>query len=171
MINSVALTGRLTRDVDLRYTQSGIAVGTFTLAVDRQFKSAQGERETDFITCAIWRKGAENLSNFTHKGALIGVQGHLQTRNYDNAQGQRVYVTEVIVESFSLLEPKGAAPAQSPEYAPQAAPVPPQGPAGTTTPAPAWNAPTGASRPQQAYADPFVNNGQPIDVMDEDLPF
>lgn len=108
MLNSVALTGRLTKPVDLRYTQSGTAVGSFTIAVDRQFRSANGERETDFINCAIWRKSAENFANFTHKGALVGIEGHIQTRTYDNAQGQRVYVTEVIVENFALLEPKGS---------------------------------------------------------------
>lgn len=106
MLNSVALTGRLTKDVDLRYTQSGTAVGSFTIAVDRQFRSANGERETDFISCAIWRKSAENLAKFTHKGSLIGVEGHVQTRTYDNAQGNKVYVTEVIVENFALLEPR-----------------------------------------------------------------
>ena len=104
MLNSVALTGRLTRDVDLRYTQSGTAVGSFTLAVDRQFRSANGERETDFINCVIWRKSAENFANFTKKGSLVGVEGHIQTRTYDNAQGQKVYVTEVVVENFALLE-------------------------------------------------------------------
>lgn len=108
MLNSVALTGRLTKPVDLRFTQSGTAVGSFTIAVDRQFRSANGERETDFINCAIWRKSAENFANFTHKGALVGIEGHIQTRTYDNAQGQRVYVTEVIVENFALLEPKGS---------------------------------------------------------------
>lgn len=104
MLNSVALTGRLTRDVDLRYTQSGTAVGSFTLAVDRQFRSANGERETDFINCVIWRKSAENFANFTKKGSMVGVEGHIQTRTYDNAQGQKVYVTEVVVENFALLE-------------------------------------------------------------------
>ena len=104
MLNSVSLTGRLTRDVDLRYTQSGTAVGSFTLAVDRKFKSKNGERETDFVNCQIWRKSAENFANFTKKGSLVGVEGHIQTRTYDNAQGQKVFVTEVIVDSFALLE-------------------------------------------------------------------
>ena len=106
MINTVVLTGRLTRDVDLKYTQSGLAVGTFNLAVDRRFKSAKGEQEVDFINCVIWRKAAENLANFAGKGTLIGVEGRLQTRNYENKQGQRVYITEVVVENFSFLEPR-----------------------------------------------------------------
>ena len=106
MINSVSLTGRITKDIELRYTQSGIAVGSFTLAVDRQFRSENGDRETDFINCVIWRKSAENLSKYTRKGSLIGVSGHLQVRNYENQQGQRVYVTEVVIDNFALLEHK-----------------------------------------------------------------
>ncbi|AGR64359.1 single-stranded DNA-binding protein [Lactobacillus reuteri] len=104
MINRVILTGRLTNNPELKYTTSGNAVATFNLAVNRQFKNQNGEREADFIRCIIWRKSAENLTNFTHKGSLIGVEGRIQTRSYENQQGQRVYVTEVIVDSFALLE-------------------------------------------------------------------
>ena len=104
MINRAILTGRLTRDVDLRYTPSGIAVGNFRLAVDRNFKNRNGQREADFINCVIWRKGAENFANFTHKGSLVGIDGRLQSRSYDNKQGQRVYVTEIVVDNFALLE-------------------------------------------------------------------
>ncbi|MCQ5204159.1 single-stranded DNA-binding protein, partial [Mordavella massiliensis] len=95
MLNRVVLTGRLTRDAELRYTQGGTSVASFTLAVDRQFRNAQGERDADFINCVIWRKPAENFANFTHKGALVGIDGSLRTRSYENNQGQRVYVTEV----------------------------------------------------------------------------
>lgn len=104
MLNSVALTGRLTRDVDLRVTTSGTAVGTYSLAVDRQFRSDNGERETDYLHCVIWRKTAENFEYFTQKGTLVGVEGLITTRTYDNATGQKVYVTEVVVENFALLE-------------------------------------------------------------------
>lgn len=104
MINRVVLVGRLTRDPELRTTGSGISVATFTLAVDRQFTNASGQREADFISCVIWRKAAENFCNFTSKGSLVGIQGRIQTRNYDNKDGQRVYVTEVLVDNFSLLE-------------------------------------------------------------------
>ncbi|MCD7132989.1 single-stranded DNA-binding protein [Limosilactobacillus balticus] len=104
MINRVILTGRLTNNPELKYTTSGNAVATFNLAVNRQFKNQNGEREADFIRCIIWRKSAENLTNFTHKGSLIGVEGRIQTRSYENQQGQRVYITEVIVDSFALLE-------------------------------------------------------------------
>ncbi|PVY81998.1 single-stranded DNA-binding protein [Convivina intestini] len=109
MINRVVLTGRLTKDVELRYTQSGTAVGTFTIAVQRSFKNENNERESDFIDAVIWRKAAENFANFTGKGALVAVEGRLQTRNYENNQGQRVYVTELVVDNFSLLESRAEA--------------------------------------------------------------
>lgn len=106
MINNVVLVGRLVRNVELRYTPSNQAVATFTLAVNRNFKKQDGEREADFINCVMWRQQAENLANWTKKGALIGVTGRIQTRNYENQQGQRVYVTEVIADSFQVLENK-----------------------------------------------------------------
>lgn len=106
MINRVVLIGRLTKDVEVRYTQSGVAVGTFSLAVNRQFTNASGEREADFINGVIWRKAAENFANFTHKGALVAIEGRLQTRNYEDGNGKRIYVTEVVADNFSLLEKK-----------------------------------------------------------------
>ncbi|MGF3182281.1 single-stranded DNA-binding protein [Facklamia sp. P12934] len=106
MINHVNLIGRLTKEVDLRYTQSGTPVGSFILAVNRSFTNQQGEREADFIRCVIWRKAAENLANFTRKGSLIGLEGSIQTRIYDDDQGNKVYITEVNVRNFHLLEPK-----------------------------------------------------------------
>nr|DAY24651.1 MAG TPA: Single strand binding protein [Caudoviricetes sp.] len=104
MINNVTLIGRLTKDAELRYTPSNVAVATFTLAVNRTFKNENGDREADFINCVMWRQQAENLANWAKKGALIGITGRIQTRNYDNQQGQRVYVTEVVAEQFQLLE-------------------------------------------------------------------
>lgn len=104
MINNVVLIGRLTRDVDLRYTHQNQAVGQFTLAVNRNFKNQNGEYDADFINCVIWGKLAENFANWTKKGNLVGITGRVQTRNYENQQGQRMYVTEVVAESFQLLE-------------------------------------------------------------------
>ena len=104
MINNVVLVGRMTRDAELHYTQQNLAVVTFNLAVNRNFKNQSGEREADFINCVIWRQQAENLANWAKKGALIGITGRIQTRNYDNQQGQRVYVTEVVADNFQLLE-------------------------------------------------------------------
>ncbi|ORJ28166.1 single-stranded DNA-binding protein, partial [Streptococcus oralis] len=91
-------------DAELRYTPQNVAVATFTLAVNRTFKSQNGEREADFINCVMWRQQAENLANWAKKGSLIGVTGRIQTRSYDNQQGQRVYVTEVVAENFQMLE-------------------------------------------------------------------
>lgn len=104
MINRVVLVGRLTRDPELRTTSSGNSVATFTVAVERPYKNAQGKRSADFVNCVIWRKAAENLCKFTSKGSLVGIDGRIQTRSYDNKNGQRVFVTEVLVENFSLLE-------------------------------------------------------------------
>lgn len=104
MLNSTCLVGRLTKDPELRYTPNNQAVATFGLAVNRNFKSQNGEREADFINCVIWRQQAENLANWAKKGALIGITGRIQTRNYENQQGQRVYVTEVVADNFQLLE-------------------------------------------------------------------
>ena len=198
MLNSVALTGRLTRDVDLRYTQSGTAVGSFTLAVDRQFRSANGERETDFINCVIWRKSAENFANFTKKGSMVGVEGHIQTRTYDNAQGQKVYVTEVVVENFALLESRATTqqrpsepanpagqgnqnygggqqfgnnqPQNPPSIGSQGAPNNASSSNPGQNPAASQNQ-GGNSAANPANPDPFANNGKPIDISDDDLPF
>lgn len=105
MINRVCLTGRLTKDVELMKTQYGNVVSHITLAVDRNFKK-DGQQNTDFINCVAFGKQAEAMNNYLSKGYLIGIDGRIQTRNYKNKQGQTVYVTEVIVDSFSFLESK-----------------------------------------------------------------
>lgn len=106
MINNVVLVGRLTRDPELRFISNGQAVATFNLAVNRNFTNQSGEREADFVNCVIWRKPAETLANYAKKGTLLGVVGRIQTRNYENQQGQRVYVTEVVCDNFQLFESK-----------------------------------------------------------------
>ena len=108
MINNVVLVGRMTRDAEHRYTPSNQAVATFTLAVNRNFKNQNGEREADFINVVIWRQQAENLANWAKKGTLVGITGRIQTRNYENQQGQRVYVTEVVADNFQLLESRNS---------------------------------------------------------------
>lgn len=147
MINRVILIGRLTKDPELKYTSSGAAVGTFNLAVNRQFTNANGDREADFINCVIWRKSAENFANFTHKGSLVGIDGRLQTRNYENQQGQRVYVTEVVVDNFSLLESRASGQSDAKPYA------------------------NTQNQTQSKPADTFANKGQAIDISDDGLPF
>ncbi len=105
MVNSVVLIGRLTKDPELRTTGSGTPVVSFTLAVNRRFKS-QGQPEADFINCVAWNKTAETMARYLHKGSLIAITGRIETRNYENQQGQRVYVTEVVADSFDFLEPR-----------------------------------------------------------------
>lgn len=106
MMNRVVLVGRLTKDPELRYTPNGVPVATFTLAVNRPFSNQSGEREADFINVVVWRKPAENVANFLKKGSLAGVDGRIQTRNYEGSDGKRVYVTEVQAESVQFLEPR-----------------------------------------------------------------
>jgi single-strand DNA-binding protein len=106
MLNRVIIVGRLTKDPELRYTSSGVAVATFTLAVNRPFKNQNREQEADFINCVVWRKPAETVANYLKKGSLAGVDGRLQTRSYEGQNG-RVFVTEVIAESVSFLDSKG----------------------------------------------------------------
>lgn len=142
MINQVVLVGRLTKEVNLKYTPSNQAVATFSLAVNRNFKSQNGEREADFINCVIWRQQAENLANWVKKGALIGITGRIQTRSYENQQGQRVYVTEVVADSFQLLESrKDREGGQSQGY----------------------------SHPD--FSRQTQMNANPMDISDDDLPF
>lgn len=154
MINRVVLVGRLVRDPELRYTQNGAAVTSFTVAVNRRFTNSQGEREADFISCIIWRKAAENFVNFTKKGSLVGIDGRIQTRNYENKQGQRVYVTEVVVDNFSLLESRNANSSDSTND--------------NSNKAPNYNQ---SKNSNTNVSDPFADNSKPIDISDSDLPF
>ena len=106
MINQVTLVGRLTKDPELKMTTEGTPVTQVTLAVSRHFRNHNGEIETDFIQCTLWRKAAENTAAYCRKGAVVGVTGRLQTRHYDNREGKRVYVTEVVAESIRFLSGK-----------------------------------------------------------------
>lgn len=164
MLNRVVLVGRLTKDPDLRYTASGIAVANFTIAVNRPFSNQQGDREADFINCVVWRKPAENLANYMGKGSLIGVDGRIQTRSYDGQDGKRVYVTEVVADSVQFLESKnsnrgasaggggqGSGSYQSEQHQNQQH-MPSQK----------------ESNPQQSNIN---DNLEPIDISDDDLPF
>ncbi|WP_203289127.1 single-stranded DNA-binding protein [Metabacillus indicus] len=103
MINSVVLVGRLTKDPEMRYTADGAPVANITLAVNRTFKNASGVMEADFVNCTLWRKTAENTANYCRKGSIVGVSGRIQTRNYENSEGKRVYVTEVVADSVRFM--------------------------------------------------------------------
>ena len=171
MLNRAILTGRLTRDPELRYTTSGTAVVQATIAVDRQFKNQQGEREADFINLVIWRKAAENFANFTHKGSLVGIDGRIQTRTYENKQGQRVYVTEINVDNFSLLEPRQSDDQQFNNYPPQNQNNGYQ----SNSNQQANNYPNNNSNGSQGLSNPNSDHsnddGQSIDLADDELPF
>jgi single-strand DNA-binding protein len=118
MLNRIILIGRLTRDPELRYTPSGVAVASFTVAVDRDFQNQQGERETDFIDVVVWRKLAETVSNHLTKGRLVAVEGRLQIRSYETQDGQRRRVAEVVADNVRFLDrPKGE-PTSVPDFDP-----------------------------------------------------
>ena len=108
MINRVILVGRLTKDPEYRQTPSGVSVATFTLAVNRSFTNSQGEREADFINVVVFRKQAENVNKYLSKGSLAGVDGRIQSRSYENTEGQRVFVTEVVADSVQFMDSKGS---------------------------------------------------------------
>lgn len=140
MLNRVILIGRLTKDPELRYTPAGVAVTQFTLAVDRPVAAGK-EKEADFINIVTWRQLAETCANYLRKGRLTAVEGRIQVRNYDNNEGKRVYVTEVIADNVRFLESSGSGSS---------------------------NQSSGQQREQQ---DPFIDDGKPINISDDDLPF
>ena len=146
MINRVVLVGRLVRDPELRYTQSGIAVARFTLACDRPFGGQDGKKETDFIDCTVWRKQAENVTNYLRKGHMAGVDGRLQISSYEAQDGSKRYRAEVVADSVRFLEPKGSGGQSQSQGTPKTA------------------------KDSDAFSDPFSGGGK-IDLSDDDLPF
>lgn len=150
MLNRVVLVGRLTKDPELRYTPNGVAVANFTLAVNRPFTNQQGNREADFINCVVWRKAAENLANYMNKGSMIGVEGRIQTRRFEGKDGKTVFVTEVLADNIQFLETKNSSHKND-------------------------NSITGSqlygNRQSEPQYNPFQNNGEPVDISDDDLPF
>ena len=148
MINSVVLVGRLTKDIELRKTQSGLSVASFTVACDRRLSQEQrnnNEQSADFINCVAWRGSADFLGSYAHKGDTVGVEGRLQTRSYDR-DGQRVYVVEVLANSVNLLHSTQTRQ-QEQTYAPK---------------------PTQEPKPQQMSDFDCLPN---VDVSPDDLPF
>ncbi|MEK3885394.1 single-stranded DNA-binding protein [Paenibacillus sp. PL2-23] len=186
MLNRVILIGRLTRDPELRYTPAGVAVTQFTLAVDRPFSGGEGrEREADFIPVVTWRQLAETCANYLRKGRLTAVEGRIQVRNYENNEGKRVYVTEVIADNVRFLESSREGGGQQREdngggygsggnsgnggggYS---------GGGGNSSYGGSNNGGGGYSgnRSNQSRNDnndPFKDDGRPIDISEDDLPF
>lgn len=167
MLNRVVLVGRLTKDPEYRTTPSGVSVATFTLAVNRTFTNAQGEREADFINCVVFRRQADNVNNYLSKGSLAGVDGRLQSRNYENQEGRRVFVTEVVCDSVQFLEPKNAhqngGQRQQNEFQDYG-----QGFGGQQS---GQNNSYNNSSNTKQSDNPFANANGPIDISDDDLPF
>lgn len=163
MINRVVLVGRLTKDPELKYTQTGVAVTRFTLAVNRTFSSQSGEREADFINCVTWRKQAENTANFLKKGSLTGIEGRIQTSSFDGQDGKRVFMTEVVADSVQFLEPRNS----NAENAPSNQSNGGQASGQTNTPNYQQDA---QNRAETTQNDPFSTDGGPIEPSD-DLPF
>ena len=148
-MNRTILVGRLTRDPEFRTTSSGVAVATFTLAVNRTFKNADGKQEADFLNCVVFRKQAENVNKYVSKGSQVGVDGRLQSRSYENKEGNRVFVTEVVCDSVQFLETKGTQKQNGNQQNNEA-----------------------QQREQALQSDnPFANANGPIDINDDDLPF
>ena len=148
-MNSINLIGNLTKDFDLKYSQSGTAFANGSVAVQRRFKNQQGEYETDFINLKAFGKTAENLANYFSKGSKIGISGSLQTGSYENKEGQRVYTTDVVIEQFTFVESRGAN-------------------TGGQTQRATNNTQANQSGANQTR-DPFA--GSSIDVVDDMLPF
>lgn len=167
MINNTTLVGRLTKNPELKYTGSGIAVLSYTLAVERPFKNAQGERETDFINCVAWRGTAETLSKFALKGSLIGITGSIQTRNYENNEGRTIYITEVLTDKFQMLEPKSVTDQRRNQTG-----------GGQNSNSYNSRQSNQSQDTENPFADiefnkenPFESNNDVTDISDEDLPF
>ncbi len=157
-MNKAILIGRLTKDPELRTTPTGRNVCQFSIAVSRTYTNANGEREADFINCVVWDKQAENLVKYQKKGNQIAVDGRIQTRNYDDKDGKRVYVTEVLASSISFLDSKGATSG---------------GNSFNNLPEPPREADITSSQMEtiSVEKDPFEAFGDSIEISDNDLPF
>ena len=164
-MNKAILIGRLTRDPELRYTSTGRAVCQFSIAINRTYTNQQGQRETDFINCVVWDKQAENLAKYVTKGRLVAVDGRIQTRNYDNSEGKKVYVTEVLANSIQFLESKSSVQGNtSMELNPFDSIPEPSYPSSS-------NSMTSDMESVSVEKDPFESFGESIEISDNDLPF
>ena len=174
-MNKVVLIGRLTKDPELRFTPgTGMAVATFTVAVDRRMPNKDGVREADFIPIVVWGKQGENVANYMSKGRLIGVSGRIQTRNYEGKDGIRRYVTEVVVENIDFVGTKrdNSQATQQPSFNSQ--PVPSSfnnQPSTTDATTPYDFSATSASTGTNVSSDPYTEFGSNIEINDDELPF
>ena len=149
MINRVVLVGRMTRDPELRRTPQGDAVTSFTLAVNRNFTSRDGQQQADFINCVVWRKPAENVERYCSKGSLVGVEGRIQTGSYDAQDGTKRYTTDVVVDNFTFIGSGN----------------------GSATPTYQNNGASNDIATTDISEDPFKDFGSEVALSDDDLPF
>ena len=165
MMNKVILIGRLTRDPELRRSNTGMAVCNFSVAVNRGFAGQNNEPQTDFINCVCFDKQAENLSRYMTKGRLISVDGRIQSRSYDNQEGKRVYVTEVVATNIQYLESKNASQGTTTNYSNNSY----SAPSNDVTP---FDFEQPSSAPTvEVDNDPFASFGESVEISDNDLPF
>lgn len=155
MINRVILVGRLTKDPALRKTANGTSVATFTVACDRRFQGQNQDNQADFINCVAWRQSADFLSQYASKGRLVGVEGRIQTRSYDDQTGKRVYVTEVVCDSVRLLDSRSSASNRTQDSFQSGYQADPFGGNGYVQ--------------DDAFED--FNTGPTLDISSDDLPF
>lgn len=159
-MNKAILIGRLTKDPELRTTPTGRNVCQFSVAVSRNFTNANGEREADFINCVVWDKQAENLVKYQKKGNQIAVEGRIQTRNYDDKDGKKVYVTEILASNISFLDSKGTGATGNTSF--NNLPEPPMEDTSSNN---------SSMETVSVEKDPFEAFGDSIEISDNDLPF
>lgn len=159
-MNKVFLIGRLTRDPELRYTSSNIAVATFSIAVNRPFSNQAGEREADFINIVVWRKQAENIKNYLSQGSQIAVDGRIQTRSYDGEDGKKRYVTEVVADNVQFLDSRNRNEGNNTNNNGSMNPTPYDFTDNVETP-----------KTTDVSNNPFADFGANIEISDDDLPF
>lgn len=170
MINRVVLVGRLTKDPELRRTQSGTSVVSYTIAVNR--RSAQpGQPDADFINCVAWNKTAELMAQYLRKGSLIGIEGRIQTRSYDNQQGQKVYITEVLVNMIQFLGSRNANFEQNGNNQPNTSPYQQTQNMAPKNQREQRHASQRYSQPKFSYASGSIDYGAEMDIQSDDLPF
>ena len=161
-MNKVVLIGRLTRDPELRYTGSNLPVATFSIAVNRPFSNQAGEREADFINIVVWRKQAENCKNYLTQGSQVAIEGRLQTRNYDDQNGQKRYITEVIADNVEFLGSRNSSTNSNNMSAPASK-------SAELTPYDFGGAPE--PKGTDIDSNPYADFGASIEISDDELPF
>ena len=171
-MNKVILIGRLTRDPELRYTGTNIPVATFSLAVNRPFSNQQGEREADFLNIVVWRRQAENCKNYLTQGSQVAIEGRIQTRTYDDQNGQRRYITEIVADNVEFLGSKNSSNNSTNMNFNNMNTNNTNKTAGNSAePTPYDFGPAPEPKGTNVESNPFADFGANIEISDDDLPF